>query len=151
MRSPKLTLILVAAVALVVGFTGGFSVALASGGFEYQATVNAGLVNAADAVLKNLLGSSAASIRGFNPQPDPPRVMVHLNADSLIETQVVLFLPPSPIRSSCQNVALISVGNGAVSLTRDTDAAIELHTADLNLGALPPGPICPATEIVPGK
>ena len=116
---------------------------------EYQTKVNAGLVNAANSVLQNLLGSSAASIRGFNPQPDPPRVMIHVNGETLIGTDVIVFLPPGPIRSSCQNVAKLSVGNGVVTLTRDANAGLELETEDLNLGAWPPGPTCPAADVVP--
>ena len=114
---------------------------------SYQTQINGGLLNAANSVFQNLLGSSAGSIRGFNPQPDPPRVMIHLNGETLIGTDVVVFLPPSPVRSSCQNIARLSVGNGGVTLTRDRDVGLELETADLNFGALPPGPSCPATEL----
>ena len=114
---------------------------------EYQTKVNTGLVNAANSVLQNLLGSSAASIRGFNPQPDPPRVMIHVNGETLIGTDLIVFWPPGPTRSSCQNVAKVSVGSGVVTLTRDINAGLELATEDL--GALPPGPVCPAADVLP--
>lgn len=144
MRTSKLWYVLVAAPAAA-----GLTAAWAASPSAYQTEVNTGLVNAANSVFQNLLGSSAASVRGFNPQPDPPRIMLHLNGETVIATDIVVFYPPGPTRSTCQNVARISIENGVITLTRDIGAALELDTANLNLGALPPGPSCPSTTEIP--
>jgi hypothetical protein len=133
----------VVAGALALGLAGGITVASASGGFERPTEINDGLVRAANSVLQNLLGDDVASIRGFNPQPDPPRLVLHLNLDSEIATDVVVFSKVDA-SSSCTNVARLSIGNGAISLARVAGSGLELETVDA--GGLPPGPVCP-TEI----
>jgi hypothetical protein len=120
------------------GHHGGVGV----GGFERPTEINDGLARAANSVLQNLLGNDDASIRGFNPQPDPPRLVLHLNLDSEIAT-VVIF-SKAEAGSSCTNVARLSIGNGAISLARVEGSGLELETVEA--GSLPPGPVCP-TEI----
>jgi hypothetical protein len=144
-KLPKLPRTLVTSGALVVGLAGGLTVAFASGGFERPTEINNGLVNAANSVLQNLYGSDVASIRGFNPQPDPPRLVLYLNLDSEIPTDLVIFSKATS-SSPCTNVAKVTIGNGEISVVGDTAAALALEQQNLNLGGLPPGPICP-TEI----
>src|SRR5688572_17587253 len=92
----------VAAGALMIGIGGGLTVAYASGGFERPTEINDGLTRAASSVLQNLLGNDIASIRGFNPQPDPPRLVLHLNLDAAIPVDIVLF-SKAEASSSCTN------------------------------------------------
>jgi len=138
-RLKKLTPVLIASLAFGAG---GLTVAFASGGFERPTEINKGLVNAANSVLSNLLGNDVGSIRGFNPQPDPPRLVLHLNVDSAIPIDVVFF-SKADASSSCTNKAVVSIENGAIKVATDTNSGIEVDTDDnLNLGQWPPGPTC---------
>ena len=143
-------LAVIASGTFVLGIGGGFTVAFASGGFERPTAINDGLTRAASSVLQNLLGNDVASIRGFNPQPDPPRLALHLNVDSEIPVDLILFSKEAA-SSSCENLAVVRIGNGGISITRDTGTAIELESDELNLGGLPPGPYCPTeADTLPG-
>jgi hypothetical protein len=169
--------VLLVCLGLALGFAGGLRTASAGKGVDpFQTSVNGGLVNAADNVLQNLLGSAVISIRQetFNPPPVPdfppgPCVVLDLADDPMVPVLVNVFtrnaptgngFPPGPCRTWFQ-VRLD--GSGGIQVSRDPrsfppgpcDGGPDFppgpcRVVDGDLTTFPPGPCRSTPVILPG-
>ena len=138
-------------------FAAGYVAAVAAA--PYATSINVGLVNAFDAVGKNLFGNAVFSAIPPNPAVPGNPVRIDIAADSRIATSLGVFIPPNPIipgdpcRRAAQLVFKPATFGDGVLLPPSATLYYDSSLAGLSVQVFqqtPPDPVAPALARCPG-